>query len=276
MPPVQTSYDDAPAIAYAGMLATGGTHDVDSNVVETDAITAGLVVLKGTADGQARPILATDELTADTDAILTVQPSATTKQTIVAASLDGAVGDDAFWPPRNATATFNNHGDWNDTDLIIRGLGAFGEPAVDVLKVPEGGNATVTGTVIFSQITQVEIPPGTSTNGTVDVGLGVAMGPLDRRVLGVAIYDAAKAPGAYADEEAVPVLRRGRIYVTAEAAVAKGDPVYVRVVAGVGETRGRVRATPDSTDCALLRGARFVSTTTAEGLAVVELDLPTS
>lgn len=273
---VQTGYDAAPAIAYAGMIADPSAREFESCVVDTNAVTAGLVVLKGTADGQCRPILSTDELAADTDIIATLLPSATTKQIITGATLDGTIGDDVFWPPRNVTLTLNSHSDWNDTDAIVSGLGAFGEPVSEVFKIPEGGAVTITGKVAFSRVLQVEIPPATSTNGTMDVGLGVAMGPVDRQVLGVALYDSAREPGTYADEEQVNVMRKGRIFVNAEDAVSKGDPVYVRFVAGVGETRGRVRAAPDSTDCALLRGARFVTTTTAEGLAVIELDLPAS
>jgi hypothetical protein len=50
--------------------------------------------------------------------------------------------------------------------------------------------------------------------------------------------------------------------------------VFVRQVAGAGESVGAIRATPDANDCALLPGARFASSTAAAGLVLVELNLP--
>ena len=44
-------------------------------------------------------------------------------------------------------------------------------------------------------------------------------------------------------------------------------------VATGNEVRGAFRTTPDSNDCALLAGARWGSSRTGVGLAVLELDL---
>jgi len=179
-----------------------------------------------------------------------------------------------FWPPRLVTITLNSHSDWNDTEAIVRGLDAFGQPCMDVFKIPEGGNTTLTGSIAFTQVTSVEIPAATSTNGTMDVGLSVAMGPCDRSVVGLALYNSAREPGTYAANAMVPVLKKGRAWVTTEGSVSNGDPVYVRFVATGSEVRGAVRATPDSTDCALLRRARFVSSRTGAGIAMIELAGP--
>jgi len=271
---VQTSYDAEPAIGIAGQLADVGPRDVASaNNSSTTGVTAGCVVLRSGAR-LCRPILATDEPTADTDLVATLLPSATTKQTISGATLDGATGDDVFAPPRNVTLTLNSHADWNDSEAIVRGLGAFGEPVQEVFKIPEGGNVTITGTLAFTQVLSVDIPAATSTNGTMDVGLGVNLGPLSLRgpkAAGIAVYDAAREPGTFAQYEALGVIHRGRVKVAAEAAVTAGDPVYVRVVATGDEVRGALRAAPDSTDCVLLAGARWDSTTTGAGIAVVDL-----
>lgn len=56
--------------------------------------------------------------------------------------------------------------------------------------------------------------------------------------------DAGLLPGV-----ALTVMERGEMQFLCESAMAPGDRVYVRVVAGVGETIGAVRATADGTDC---------------------------
>jgi hypothetical protein len=104
----------------------------------------------------------------------------------------------------------------------------------------------------------------------------VKIGPCDRKVYGVALYDAAKIPGTYAQYDDVSILRQGRVYVTAEGTVVKGDPVYVRFVVGGSEVYGGFSNAPDSTDCARLHGARWGSSRTGAGIAVLELNLPAS
>jgi hypothetical protein len=274
---VQTTYDDFPAIAYAGQLAHDGGqgHDVASaNNSNATAITAGLVVLRS-GDRLVRPILSTDEPTADPDAIIASGvASATTRQTITGASLNGVIGQLEISPPLNVTLTFNSHSDWNDTTIIVKGLGAYGEPISETFLVKEGGNEVLTGVEHFSFVTAVIVPPGTSTNGTLLVGTGVSVGPIGRLAAGIAVYDMAREPGTYAQYERLSVLKQGRVAVSAEAAVTEGMPVYVRFVATGGEVRGAMRAAPDSTDCALLPGARWATTTTGAGIAFVNLNLP--
>lgn len=52
---VQTSYDDAMGVGYAGMIAdTAGPKDVASRTIETAAVAFGLAVGAGTADGSAK------------------------------------------------------------------------------------------------------------------------------------------------------------------------------------------------------------------------------
>jgi hypothetical protein len=271
---VQTSYDNEPGIGYAGQLADVGPKDVASaNNSSATGIVAGLLVLKS-GDRLVRPILSTDELAADDDAISTANASATTRQTLTGASLDGVIGAGAISPPRNVTLKFNSHADWNDTVAVVQGLDANGEPIEETFIVKEGGNETLVGVKIFSKVTAVIVPAATSTNGVLDVGVGVAMGPINGLAAGIALYDLAREPGTYAQYEKLSVLKQGRVKVSAEAAVNDGDPVYVRFVATGGEVRGALRATPDSTDCALLLGARWRSTRADAGIAVVEVNLP--
>jgi hypothetical protein len=176
--------------------------------------------------------------------------------------------------PATSPSRSTAHADWNDTDAIVKGLDAYGRPQQEVFKIPEGGNVTLTGALHFSQVTSVELPPGTSTNGTVDVGLGVSIGPLNGKALGVSIYNPAREPGTFAQYEGLSAMRKGRIKVASETAVVEQGPVYVRVVAAGAEVRGAFRGSADANDCALLDGARWVSTTSGAGIAELEINLP--
>lgn len=271
----QTSYDNEPAIGYAGQLADVGPRDIASAANSSaTGIAAGLVVLRS-GDRLVRPILSTDEPSADNDAIIASGvASATTAQAITSGSFNGAVGAGEISPPMNLTLTLNSHADWDPSTIVVEGLGPKGEPISEAFEVANGGNAVLTGTVPFSFVTAVKIPPQTGTNGTLLVGTGVKLGPLAKLAAGITLYDPMREPGAYAQYERVSVLRRGRVLVSAEAAVTAGQPVYVRFVATGGEVRGALRGAPDSTDCALLPGARWATTTTGAGLAVVDLNLP--
>lgn len=105
--------------------------------------------------------------------------------------------------------------------------------------------------------------------------------------LGVSIYDASKAPGLYGATlptgqtfgTPVPVLRKGRIWVTAEVNVTQGQPVFSRHTAnGLLTTLGGFRNDADpvlGVDTASQLGdARWVTSALAGALAVIEINLP--
>lgn len=94
--------------------------------------------------------------------------------------------------------------------------------------------------------------------------------------LGITIADSSKAPnaGGYADNDQLPILRKGQIYMIAEDAVAAGGDVFVRFSASGGESLGRVRSDADTSDAVALPGARYLSSTSgADELVIVELNL---
>ena len=268
---VQSSYGASPATAIAGQLADSGVCDVRSVIAEA-AITSALAVIRGaTTKAEGKHPGAPD--TADVDAIIATIASAATAQTIT--SLDGVVGGAEMFPPRNVTLTLSNHANWDLTIARVTGTDEDGRIITEELVIPDGGNATVTGVKTFRTVTSLYIPAQSGTSGTATMGFGSVLGPIGGQgVHGIAMYDASGKPEAYPVDYAVPVLRRGRIYVTAEAAVDVGQPVYVRFVATGDEKLGAMRAAPDANDCALLNGARWASKTTGAGLAVVELNLP--
>lgn len=100
-------------------------------------------------------------------------------------------------------------------------------------------------------------------------------------LLGVPVHmqkDAASlaGSGAIPPKETFNVLRRGRIWVKAEQAVAVGDPVYVRHTVNGGTTAvGRFRKDIDTANAILISNARWASTTSgADQMAVLEINLP--
>lgn len=106
------------------------------------------------------------------------------------------------------------------------------------------------------------MPPavtGDITNKT--VGIVMASQSLESSLSGDPQY------GRYS---AVPVLRRGRVWVSVENAVAEGGLVYARHTADFG----RFRADTDTGAATLVPGAVYRTSTTGAGLAVVEINLP--
>ena len=94
---------------------------------------------------------------------------------------------------------------------------------------------------------------------------------------GIVMYDAAHTPAStvspgyqYADGAVVPVLRVGQIWVKTEDACTAGEDVFWRVVAEGSEEAGSFRNDADS-DCVELPLARFIRTSSAGALNIVEL-----
>lgn len=117
------------------------------------------------------------------------------------------------------------------------------------------------------------------------VELPVSTGEVTAQSAGITIYDAmfssftgTGGPGnPYLVNDMMPVLRRGRIWVTVEEAVtAFVSPVFVRFTANAGTTAiGRFRTSADTARAVQLPGAQFLtSQSTIDGLALLEVNLP--
>jgi hypothetical protein len=74
--------------------------------------------------------------------------------------------------------------------------------------------------------------------------------------------------------EPLPILRRGYIYVYAEVAVNPTLPVFLRHTTNAALVPGDFRTDADTSRADQISGARWAVTTTAAGLAVLELNLP--
>jgi hypothetical protein len=112
----------------------------------------------------------------------------------------------------------------------------------------------------------VELPDATAkvTDGR---GLGVA-------VSDVSVESDGGAGNGYEIDDAVPILRRGRVWVISEDAVAAvGTPAFVRFAAGGGgSVLGAFRTDADTASAVGLPGARFMTTSAGAGeLVVLEL-----
>jgi hypothetical protein len=95
---------------------------------------------------------------------------------------------------------------------------------------------------------------------------------------GITLWIPGREPGGddgeFLDEETMPVLRRGVVWVETEDAVTYGDQAYCRCVAAGAEEYGAFRSDADGSDAAAVPTSRWLSTTTAAGPAQLEINLP--
>ena len=270
--PVQTSYDLQGQLGVVGQIdTTFEAREVISRVVAV-ALSMGLLACLTSGASTVRHLAPT--ASSATAFLASGGASSASPQTISGAALNGAVGTSTLRQARAVTLVLSSHADWDATTAILTGKGIDGETVVENLTIPNGGNATVTSTGLFTSVTSLYIPAQSGTGGTFTIGTGDAHGPIDACASGVPVFTPSRSSLTYAAGEVASLLRRGRIWVSAEEAVTEGGPVYVRMTATGDESVGAFRTTPDSTDCALLRRARWASTTSAAGLALLELNLP--
>jgi hypothetical protein len=258
-------------------LAQGGARDIVSGFADA-ALKYGLLLQRGSADRNVKPMDALPS--ADADAF-TATPLATaaSPQVFSGADFDGVVGA-GIVPGYSQRAVFalSSHADFDATTMTVCYETQDGSEAIDNLAVPDGGNTSLYTTRPVSVLKWVALPAQSGTGGTITIGqdpTALYLG-LDPRVfVGVGSYDPATesyaATTEVAENHEVDVLRRGRLYVVVEAAVADGDPAYVRVVASGSDVRGQFRGSY-AANFVRLPHAHFVSTQgTADGLAVLQL-----
>lgn len=107
------------------------------------------------------------------------------------------------------------------------------------------------------------------TEGGIGFGRGVSQGETDKGVVlggtafvGITLLDrSAMGPGdTFREGDSARVMTKGDIWVVAEDAVEAGDPVHMTATGGFSNTGGTAIA-----------NARWDTSTTADGLAVVRL-----
>jgi len=152
--------------------------------------------------------------------------------------------------------------DYNDLSAAVKG--ALADIALSD-KVGRFAAADINFGVGLAQTAvagQAEIP--TATGFTFE-GIAVQTNKPTPNSTGIALYEAG---------EEITVLRKGRIWVYVEEAVAVNDDVYLRHTDNVALLAGDFRTDADTAKADQITNARFITATTAAGLAMVEINLP--
>lgn len=106
----------------------------------------------------------------DADAIVATCASSASEQTLTGATLDGVSGGASLGQPRFITFTFSSSADWDATNITLSGLDGNGASQSETIAIPNGGNATVTSTKKYLQVSSIVIPAQSGTGGTATVG----------------------------------------------------------------------------------------------------------
>lgn len=270
----QTTYLTSPLAGRNGMVADLSLSNIDSYLAE-NAITYGLIVQQGTEEHQAKAVA---ELPAvDPDAItLTPLASAVTDQDFVLADFDGDDEGGPYIPARTITFLLNAHADWDPTQMRVVYIAADGTIQEAILDIPDGGDVELKTSIPAGGLRSIHLPAQTGTNGTLTVGLDNTVVELQKEYFpGVAVYAPGVEPSVAAvgdvdATDALGVLTKGRLWVTVEADVEKGDPCYVRMVESGSDLRGQARGSA-AVGFARYPGAVFHSAASADAVAQLEL-----
>lgn len=275
---VQTTYSTSPAGGFAGQLVDidEGIQVVSRTLLVAAAVSAGIFVMKTGLHG-CRPPATTDAVASTVNAIVTTHASSASILTLSGAGLNGTIGAGTMTPPRHVTIVLNSNANWDATNVVVTGVDERGETISETLAIPDTGGATLTTVAFFKSVTSIVFDAQSGTGGSFTVGISDPLGSIETMDPGFALYDASKQVGQYLINDPVPTLHKGRLWLNAENAVNRGDPVYVRFVSdgGSNTTLGTARDGADANRCVRLKGARWAYDTTAAGMAMAELNFPT-
>jgi hypothetical protein len=109
------------------------------------------------------------------------------------------VGNRVMPYARRVSFIFSNHADWDATNIVLEGIDIRGRKITENIAIPNGGNATVSSTKFYAQVTKISIPAQSGTGGTCTVGflnteLGTEINPLSD-VEAVAVIREVNDPG---------------------------------------------------------------------------------
>jgi hypothetical protein len=173
------------------------------------------------------------------------------------------------------TAYYTSGNDWFYVESDVAGTTTtvVGTASCTVAAVIGNSSAIPFGVCVIQDIQDANracLPIAAADITTVGKALGVVL-------MTQAIeqnYGSAGGSG-YALGEAMSVRRKGFVYVQVEQAVVAGDQAYVRHVAGAGEQLGAFRKDTDGgSDAAALPTAYYRSNAAANGIALLEINLP--
>ncbi len=277
---MQTSQSEYNQIAIAGMLADTGLKDIISRVNAAKQLYS--VVVTTEANSEIFTVTV-----AGTDFAFTSDASATKAE--IAAGLKALIDADTSL---GVTTTLFTTSEANDSFYIEND--SFDDEVVVSITNPATGVLTLAELVDHEDAIQFGafvVNDDRQTAETLNGDLSQCRLPRlatdfsSRHVLGVALADVSKvtrltAPyGGYSAGESVPIVRKGRVWVSVEdvSSVAQGGLVYVRHVASGTEQLGAVRAADDGSDTEVLDAQQAAFTgvkDSTNSLAVIELNLP--
>lgn len=276
---MQTSHSQLPNQAIAGMFADSGLQDVISRVNAAQQLYSVVVTTEYNSQ--------TFRVTIDGTNYDYTSDSTATKAEI-AAGLKALIdaGDDAvtteLFTTSEANDSFYIENDSFETEVTV------------TITNPANGVLTLTELVDHEDSIQFGAVVVDDDRQTADSLTGklaqcrlprLATDFSSRHVLGVAMADISKvtrlsAPyGGFSAGDSVPILRKGRIWMSVEdvSSVVQGGLVYVRHVASGSELLGAIRAVDDGSDTEVLdaQQAQFTGQVISSlSLAVVEWNLP--
>jgi hypothetical protein len=268
----QTSVLSNPEHAYPG-LVTGDLHTfrLGSTIVDSPSaeIEPGKPVFRTTSGDRCASLPAA--MVADPDAIKTNIGSTAGIQNLTTADFNGVIGAGELPLPAKVVLVLSNHANWDATTAVLSGLDENGIPVSENLSIPDTGNTTLTSTKYYSRVTGLTIPAQSGTSGTATLGYAADFTLDGGQFLGLSVrtaktrYDhAATNAENYTDEEEMPVLEEGDMFVTVENAGRAGDVLHVRLIAAGAEKIGAFRAhDTDSGDCVPLRRLRLLESCSA-------------
>lgn len=259
---IQLTFEDNPAIGFAGMIADAGPVRVASGLsatrklvnavpsaVNTTVYTFDVTKVGGTivhysytSDGSATVA----EITAGLVALINAGTSgviAVDNVTgfTVESTIDGPPGDFAYASSGAGTLTLS----------VLQ---------VHDQTVPFGVMVCRDDTHPNKQAVRL---PRASADVTSGRGLGIVLADFARVANGQ----------AFVANTMIPVLEQGKVFVTVEEAVLKGDDVFVRFASGSGGSQlGAFRKSADSASAVALPRATFETDAAIGGLAVVKLN----
>jgi len=170
----------------------------------------------------------------------------------------------------------------HDTTMLAIATAIALQPNIDTAVVSDANNRTITVIADQGQVATVDsfvVTLGASqagaviTNGTQDSFYGVALRTQNKENLNNASGTTGPAP--YNEGDAVSMLRQGKVLVYVDQDVTSDDPVYMRIVAGAGDSLiGRFRKDADSGSAILVADATYTVGATDGGLATLEFNKP--
>lgn len=152
--------------------------------------------------------------------------------------------------------------DYNDLSAAVKGGLADIALTDKVGRFAAADVAFGVGLAATTTAGQAEVPTATSF---VFEGISVQTNKVTLNATGEALYQAG---------EEITVLKKGRIWVYTEVAIAVGDAVFLRHTVNAALVPGDFRNDADTARADAITNARFVTATTGAGLVQVEINLP--